>query len=183
MGAFPVSTFECVSPAFLGFLSFALFFPPAHHGCIPSFHLIKLKPLKLCHVLFWIPKLCSMYPTCTCQSSTDFPKLWQLLVKQLLLLHSIRIHSLRSSWQKPLPPGSREVNQIRAVTNQFLAEVYVRSIISAIPVPCLDRKVLVPIHWHWGRSGQCGASAQPLLWMLSLVVQGLEAVHDWLYHL
>ena len=35
-------TFEAVSPAFLGFLSFALFIPPAQHGCIPSFHLSNL---------------------------------------------------------------------------------------------------------------------------------------------
>ena len=29
------------------------------HGCTPNFHLIKLKPLKLCHLLFWVPKLCT----------------------------------------------------------------------------------------------------------------------------
>ena len=41
---------------------------------------------------------------------------------------------------KTFAMGSREMNQIRAVTNQFLAKMYVQSI-SAILVPCLDRKV------------------------------------------
>ena len=184
MGVFPVSTyqtFEAVSPAFLGFLSFALFIPPAHHGCIPTFHLSNLWSCVTC--FFGFSKLCSINSTCTCQSSTlKIPScdsyLWNsccsyiVFVKQLLLLHSIRIQSfIAFIMTKTFAMG---VLRRWFKSEQWWTSVWLKSnlgpSISAIPVPCLNRKVLVPRHWYWGRSGQCGASAERMPWMLSLAV-------------